>query len=143
MFPFIYTFKVEITADRTSKNIIDAARDSFLEREMNDIEIQGNTVIGKDSLVKLDFSNRYPLTLSPGKEYFTYDENKKVLTYKVEVLFNLIYASALFLILYFFVHQWIIELVISSLFFILITFISYFQYQSVINKVSRNLNKRQ
>lgn len=142
MFPFIYTFKIEITTDRTLKNITDAAHDSFIEREMNNIEIQGNKVIGKDSLVKLDFSNRYPLTLSPGKEYFIYDESKKVLTYKVEVLFNLIYASALFLILYFFVHQWIIELVIPTLFFILITFISYFQYQSVFNKVSRNLNNK-
>lgn len=141
MFPFIYTFKIKITADRTLKNVIDAASDSFLEREMNNIEIKGNTIIGKDSLVKLDFSNRYPLTLAPGKEYFTYDESKKVLTYKVEVLFNLIYAFALFLILYFFAHQWIIEFIIPSLFFILITFITYFQYQSVINKVSRNLNK--
>lgn len=140
MFPFIFTFTIEITSDKTLKNITDAARDSFIERDINDIEIQGNTVIGKDSLVKLDFSNRYPLTLSPGKEYFTYDENKKVLTYKVEVFFNLIYASALFLILYFFVHQWVIEIIIPTLFFVLITMISYFQYHSIIHKISKKLS---
>lgn len=140
MFPFIFTFTIEITSDKTLKNITDAARDSFIERDINDIEIQGNTVIGKDSLVKLDLSNRYPLTLSPGKEYFTYDENKKVLTYKVEVFFNLIYASALFLILYFFVHQWVIEIVIPTLFFVLITMISYFQYHSIIHKISKKLS---
>jgi hypothetical protein len=140
MFPFIFTFTIEITSDKTLKNITDAARDSFIERDINDIEIRGNTVIGKDSLVKLDFSNRYPLTLSPGKEYFTYDENKKVLTYKVEVFFNLIYASALFLILYFFVHQWVIEIIIPTLFFVLITMISYFQYHSIIHKISKKLS---
>nr|WP_315035319.1 hypothetical protein [uncultured Chryseobacterium sp.] len=140
MFPFTYTFKIEITAEKTLKNITDAARDSFMERDINMIEIQGNTVIGKDSLVKLDFSNRYPLTLSPGKEYFIYDESKRILTYKVEVFFNIIYAAILFLILYFFAHHWVIELVVPTIFFIFITMVSYLQYHAVIDKISKKLN---
>ncbi|MGU3377088.1 hypothetical protein [Chryseobacterium sp. M5A1_1a] len=146
MLPFYYTFEREIKGVKTLKNVTDAVHDSFIERKVDHINIDGNIITGKDSLVKLDFSNRSPLVISPGKEYFIYHEDKRVLTYKIEsfypILFNLIYAGILFLILHFLVGHWIIELGIPTLFFILITIVSYFQYQTVIDKVSRNLNER-
>ncbi|WP_123868146.1 hypothetical protein [Chryseobacterium lactis] len=145
MFSFNYTFERKITANKTSKNVMDAARDLFKEREINDINIQDNMVIGKDSLFKLDFSNRSPLVLSPGKEYFIYNESTRTLTYKIEafypLLFNLIYAFILFLILHFLVGHRIIEMVIPSLFFILLSIVSYLQYQMVINKITGKLNE--
>lgn len=145
MMSFHYTFEREITGRKTLKNVTDAVQNSFMERQVDYINIDGNIITGKDNLVKLDFSNRSPLVISPGKEYFIYNENTKILTYKIEsfypILFNLIYAVILFLILHFLVSHLIIETVIPTLFFILITLVSYFQYQSVINKVSRNLNK--
>lgn len=141
-----YTFEREIKGRKTLKNVTDAVQNSFMEREVDHINIDGNIITGKDSLVKLDFSNRSPLVISPGKEYFIYNEATRILTYKIEsfypVLFNLIYAVILFLILHFLVGHLIIETVIPVLFFILITFVSYFQYQSVIDKVSRTLNER-
>lgn len=144
MSSFNYTFERTIQGKKTLKNVTDVVRHSFLEREMNDIHIQGSIIMGKDNLVKLDFSKRSPLVLSPGKEYFIYNENTKVLTYKVEafypILFNLIYAGILFLILHFFARHWIIELVIPGLFFIILTIVGYFQHQAVIDKVCRILN---
>ncbi|MBV8328434.1 hypothetical protein [Chryseobacterium sp.] len=143
MFVFTYTFKREINNDKTLKNVTDAVYASFMEREMKYINIEGNRITGKDSLIKLDFSNRSPLVFSPGKEYFIYDENTKVLTYKIEaiypVLFNLIYSSVLFLILYKLVHHPVIELAVPFLFFILITITGYFQYQMIMGKVCRKL----
>ncbi|MBP2615187.1 hypothetical protein [Chryseobacterium jejuense] len=140
-----YTFKIKIKEGVTAKNITDAACDSFMEREVNDIDIHDNIVTGKDSLIKLDFSKRSPLILSPGKEYFIYNESAKILTYKVEtfypILFNLIYAGILFLILYFFTQHLIIELVIPGLFFIILTTVDYFQHQAVITKISRKINE--
>ncbi|MGE8431368.1 hypothetical protein [Chryseobacterium joostei] len=141
-----YTFEREINEGKTLKNVTDAVQNSFMERQVDHINIDGNIITGKDSLVKLDFSNRSPLVISPGKEYFIYNESTRILTYKIEsfypILFNLIYAVILFLILHFLAGHLIIETVIPTLFFILITFVSYFQYQSVIDKVSRNLNER-
>lgn len=141
-----YTFEREINEGKTLKNVTDAVQNSFMERQVDHINIDGNIITGKDSLVKLDFSNRSPLVISPGKEYFIYDESTRILTYKIEsfyaILFNLTYAVILFLILHFLAGHLIIETVIPTLFFILITFVSYFQYQSVIDKVSRNLNER-
>ncbi|PWN60847.1 hypothetical protein [Chryseobacterium viscerum] len=143
---FHYTFEREINEGKTLKNVTDAVQNSFAERQVDHINIDGNIITGKDSLVKLDFSNRSPLVISPGKEYFIYNENTKILTYKIEsfypILFNLIYTIILFLILHFLVGHLIIETLIPTLFFILITFVSYFQYQSVIDKVSRKLNER-
>ncbi|AZA76933.1 hypothetical protein EG347_05140 [Chryseobacterium sp. G0186] len=144
MFSFHYTFERAIQGEKTVKDVTDVACNSFREREVNDIHIQDNTIMGKDSLIKLDFSRKSPLILSPGKEYFIYNEGTKILTYKVEafypILFNLIYAGILFLILYFFARHWIIELVIPGLFFIIITIVDYFQHQAVIDKISRILN---
>ncbi|KAB1231561.1 hypothetical protein [Chryseobacterium viscerum] len=143
---FHYTFEREINEGKTLKNVTDAVHNSFAERQVDHINIDGNIITGKDSLVKLDFSNRSPLVISPGKEYFIYNENTKILTYKIEsfypILFNLIYTIILFLILHFLAGHLIIETLIPTLFFILITFVSYFQYQSVIDKVSRKLNER-
>ncbi|WP_160137643.1 hypothetical protein [Chryseobacterium sp. c4a] len=140
-----YTFKTKIKEGKTSKNVIDAVRDSFVERDMNTIEIEGSTITGKENFVKLDFSNRYPITISPAKEYFIYDENTRILTYKIgafyPILFNLIYAGVLYLIFYFLVQHWILELVVPGIFFILITIAGYIQYQSIINKVSRKINE--
>lgn len=139
-----YTFKTKIKEGKTSKNVIDAVRDSFIEREMKDIEIQGNTATGKDDFVKLDFSNRYPITISPAKEYFTYDEDTRTLTYKIgtfyPILFNMICAGILFLILHFLVQHWIIELAVPGIFFILITIAGYIEYRTVIDKISRKIN---
>ncbi|CAH0271843.1 hypothetical protein [Chryseobacterium sp. Bi04] len=147
MFPFTYTFKRKITADKTLEDVINALCSSFTERSVNDIHIDGNTITGKDNLIKLDFSQRSLLVLSPGKEYFIYNENTKILTFKTEAfyptLFNVIYAGILFLLLYNFVHHLIIELVVPILFFILITIVSYFQHQEVIDKASRILNEHQ
>ncbi|MCQ9633991.1 hypothetical protein MP478_02585 [Chryseobacterium sp. WG14] len=107
MFPFTYTFKRKITADKTLEDVINAVCSSFTERGVNDIHIDGNTITGKDNLIKLDFSQRSLLVLSPGKEYFIYNENTKILTFKTEafypILFNVIYAGILFLLLYNFV----------------------------------------
>ncbi|MEJ5106584.1 hypothetical protein [Chryseobacterium sp. MYb328] len=140
-----YTFKIKIKEGTTAKNVTDAAHDSFMEREVNDVQIHDNIITGKDSLFKLDFSKRSPLILSPGKEYFIYNESAKTLTYKVEafypILFNLLYAGILFLILYFSVQHLIIELVIPGLFFIILTTVDYFQHQAVIAKVSRKINE--
>jgi len=144
MFPFTYTFERKITADKTLEDVIHIVRNSFTERGVDHIHIEGNTITGKDHLIKLDFSRRSPLVISPSKEYFTYDGNTKILTFKTEafypILFNVIYAGILFLILYNVVHHLIIELVVPTLFFILISVISYFQDQAVIDKVSRILN---
>ncbi|MDN3692714.1 hypothetical protein QWZ06_10695 [Chryseobacterium tructae] len=140
-----YTFKTKIKREKTSKNVIDAVHDSFIEREVNDIHIHDNIITGKDSLIKLDFSKRSPLILSPGKEHFIYNESAKTLTYKVEafypILFNLVYAGILFLIFYFLVQHWILELVVPSLFFVILTIVDYFQHQTVIDKISRKINE--
>ncbi|MFP3834086.1 hypothetical protein [Chryseobacterium sp. SIMBA_028] len=144
--PFYYTFEGEIKVRKTLKDVTDAVQNSFMEREVDHINIDGNIITGKDSLVKLDFSNRSPLVLSPGKEYFIYNEDTNILTYKIEsfypILFNLIYTVILFLILHFLVGHLIIETVIPTLFFILITIFNYFEYQAVIDKISRNLNEK-
>lgn len=145
MLSFHYTFKTEIKNGKTFKNVTDTVQDSFTERDVNNITIENNVITGKDKLFKLDFSQRSPLVISPGKEYFIYEEDTGVLTYKIEafysILFNMAYAGILFLILYNFVHHWIIELVIPFLFFIFITAIEYFQYQAVLNKISGKLNE--
>ncbi|RXM50409.1 MULTISPECIES: hypothetical protein [unclassified Chryseobacterium] len=140
-----YTFTIKIKEGKTFKNVTDTVRDSFIEREMHDIKIQGNHITGKDDLIKLDFSSRYPITISPAKEHFIYDENTRILTYKIgafyPIFFNLIYAGVLFLILHFLVQHWIIELVVPSIFFILITIAGYAQYQMTIDKISRKINE--
>lgn len=142
-----YTFTIKINEGITSKNVTDTIRDSFIEREMHDIEIDGNSITGKEDFIKLDFSNRYPITISPAKEYFIYNENTRMLTYKIgalyPILFNLIYAGVLFLILHFLVQYWIIELAVPSIFFVLITIVGYIQYQMVINKISQKINHEQ
>lgn len=79
-----YTFTIKIKEGKTFKNVTDTVRDSFIEREIHDIKIQGNYITGKDDLIKLDFSSRYPTTISPGKEHFIYDENMRTLTLKSE-----------------------------------------------------------
>ncbi|AZA89903.1 Uncharacterised protein [Chryseobacterium nakagawai] len=142
---FSYIFERAIKDEKTFKDVNDAVCNSLKERQMNDIHIQDNVIIGKDSLIKLDFSKRSPLIISPGKEYFIYNESAKTLIYKVEafylILFNLIYAGILFLILYFFAQHLIIELVIPSLFFIIITMVDYFQHQAAIDRISRKINE--
>lgn len=140
-----YTFTIKIKEGKTFKNVTDTIRDSFIEREMYDIETQGNHITGKDDLVKLDFSSRYPITISPVKEHFIYDENTRTLTYKIgafyPILFNLIYTGILFLIFHFLVQHWIIELVVPSIFFILITIAGYIQYQMIMDKISKKINE--
>ncbi|BAP32127.1 uncharacterized protein CHSO_3090 [Chryseobacterium sp. StRB126] len=140
-----YTFEIKIKEGKTSKNVTDAVCDSFIEREMNNIDIQGNNVTGKDDFIKLDFSNRYPITISPVKEHFIYDEDTRTLIYKIgafyPILFNLVYSGFLFLILHFFVQHSIIEIVVPSIFFILITIVGYIQYQIVMDKISRKINE--
>lgn len=142
-----YTFETKIKEGKTPKNVTDAVCDSFMERDMNHIEVHGNTITGKDDLVKLDSSNRNPIIISPGKEQFIYDEDTRTLTYKIgafyPILLNLIYAFVLFLIFHFLVQHWILELVVPSIFFILITIMSYVQYQTVMDKISRKINGNQ
>ncbi|MCJ7932356.1 MAG: hypothetical protein MUW56_01655 [Chryseobacterium sp.] len=145
MFPFTYTFEREIKQGKTIENVTHAVRDSFVERKVDHIKIEENIITGEDNLFKLDFSGRSPLVISPGKEYFIYNESTKTLTYKIEafypILMNLMYSGILFLILYNFARHLIIELIVPSLFFILITMVSYFQHHAVIDKISRNLNE--
>ena len=145
MFPFTYTFEREIKEGKTLKNVTDAVRYSLMERELDDTILADNIIIGKDKLFKLDFSIKSPLIFSPGKEFFNYNENTRILTYKIEalypILFSLIYSTVLFLILHFLVQHQVIEIVIASLFFLINIIMNYCHYLSVMDKISKSLNE--
>lgn len=145
MFPFTYTFEREIKDSKTFKNVTDEVRHSITERGLTDIILTDSTIMGENKIFKLDFSNKSPLVFSPGKEYFCYNENTRILTYKTKafysILFSLIYSAVLFLILHFILDHLITEIIIASLFFIAGIIIHYCHYISVIDKVSKNLNE--
>jgi len=135
MFPFYYIFEREIKNSNTLKNVTDEIRNSFMEREMDDSSFDDNTIVGKEKLFKLDFSSRSPLVFSPRKEFFNYNENTKILTYKIEAFYSVIF----FLILHFLIHHIVIEIIVSTLFFILSTILNYSYHLKVIDKISKNL----
>ncbi|MFS4429721.1 hypothetical protein [Chryseobacterium sp. S90] len=145
MFPFTYTFEREIKNSNTLKNVTDEICYSFMEREMDNSSFDDNTIVGKEKLFKQDFSSRSPLVFSPRKEFFNYNENTKILTYKIEafysLLFFLIYSVIFFLILHFLIHHIVIEIIFSTLFFILNTILNYSYHLKVIDKISKNLNE--
>ncbi|CAI8817768.1 hypothetical protein [Chryseobacterium sp. IT-36CA2] len=145
MLQFTYTFEREIKEGKTLKNVTDAVRNSLMERELEDTILADNIIIGKDRLFKLDFSSKSPLIFSPGKEFFNYNENTRILTYKIEALYpilsSLIYSTVLFLILHFLVQHQVIEIVIASLFFFINIIMNYCHYLSVMDKISKSLNE--
>ncbi|SMO67877.1 hypothetical protein SAMN06265171_104352 [Chryseobacterium rhizoplanae] len=136
MFPFYYIFEREIKNSNTLKNVTDEIRHSFMEREMDDSSFDDNTIVGKEKLFKLDFSSRSPLVFSPRKEFFNYNENTKILPYKIEAFYSILF----FLILHFLIHHIVIEIIVSTLFFILSTILNYSYHLKVIDKISKNLN---
>lgn len=145
MFPFTYTFEREIKDSKTFKNVTDVVCHSITERGLTYIAPAGGTIIGENKMFKLDFANKSPLVFSPGKEYFYYNENTRILTYKTKalysILFSLIYSAALFLILHFILHHLTTEIIIASLLFIAVIIIHYCHYILVIDNVSKNLNE--
>ncbi|SIR70416.1 MULTISPECIES: hypothetical protein [unclassified Chryseobacterium] len=144
MFPFTYTFEREIKDSKTFKNVTDEVRYSIIERGLTDIILADGTIIGENKMFKLDFANKSPLVFSPCKEYFCYNENTRILIYKTNafysILFSLIYSAVLFLILHFILNHLTTEIIIASLLFTAGIIIHYSHYISVINKVSKNLN---
>lgn len=144
MFPFTYTFEREIKDSKTFKNVTDEVCHSIIERGLTDIILADGTIIGENKMFKLDFANKSPLVFSSGKEYFFYNENTRILTYKTKafysILFSLIYSAVLFLILHFILHHLTTEIIITSLLFIAGIIIHYCHYISVIDNVSKNLN---
>lgn len=145
MFPFTYLFKREIKIQKTSKNVTDSIRDSLIQRELDIITIENNIIEGKKSLFTIDFSHRSPLVISPNKEEFKYFEDEKILRYTVKIfhstLLYLIYSLFIFFVFDLFIKHFIIKLICSITFFVIINFIIYVQYQTVIDNISRKLNE--
>ncbi|WP_114821061.1 hypothetical protein [Chryseobacterium sp. KLBC 52] len=145
MFPFTYTFEREIKNSKTFKNVTDAVCHSITERGLTYIVPADGTVIGENKMFKLDFANKSPLVFSPGKEYFYYNKNTRILTYQItafySILFSLIYSAVLFLILHFILHHLTTEIIIAFLLFIAGIIIHYCHYILVIDNVSKNLNE--
>ncbi|MDQ0594862.1 hypothetical protein QFZ37_003231 [Chryseobacterium ginsenosidimutans] len=137
MFPFIYTFKRTIITDKTPKNVIDTVRDSLIEKKVQDILYTNKTVYFDEGFLKARSNNDYLAMIDNGK--FIYDEESRVLTYKVKLWRLNIIAIVLgiFTCIYFdgFFGKSIpfLGLIVNHLF-------SYFGSQGLINEISHKLN---
>ncbi|AZA55252.1 hypothetical protein [Chryseobacterium sp. G0201] len=83
MFPFVYKFKRTITTDKTPKNVIDSIRDSLMEKKVQNILYTDKTVYFNEGFLRARSNYDYLAMIDKGE--FIYDEESKVLTYKVKL----------------------------------------------------------
>ncbi len=96
MFPFTYTFERKITKDKTSDQVIYTVRDLLREKKVQNILSGPGFVSFNEGLFKERSNWDYLSLIDNGK--FTYDENNKILTYKV-YLWRLNLFSVIFFII--------------------------------------------
>ncbi|MGI9579959.1 hypothetical protein ACR1PO_01990 [Chryseobacterium sp. RRHN12] len=96
MFPFTYTFEREITKDKTSDQVTCTVRDLLSKKKVQNILYGPGFVSFNEGFFKERSNWDYLSLIDTGK--FTYDENNKILTYKV-YLWKLNLFSVIFFII--------------------------------------------
>ncbi|MFS4473293.1 hypothetical protein [Chryseobacterium sp. T20] len=137
MFPFTYTFEREIIKDKTSDEVIYTVRDLLREKKVQNILYGPGFVYFNEGFPRARSNNDYLSLIDDGK--FTYDQNTKVLTYKVK-LWKLHLVAFVFLIItmiyfegFFGKSLPVFGLLINHLF-------SYFGSQGLIEEIVHKLN---
>lgn len=137
MFPFTYTFEREIITDKTSDQVIYAARDILREKKIQNILYGPGFVYFNEGFPRARSNNDYLSLIDDGK--FTYNENTKILTYKVKLWKLHLFALAFLIITMIYFEGFfgkllpVFGLLVNHLF-------SYFGSQGLIEEITHKLN---
>ncbi|MCP1299317.1 hypothetical protein NK356_09085 [Chryseobacterium sp. S0630] len=137
MFPFTYTFEREIIKDKTSDEVIYTVRDLLREKKVQNILYGPEFVYFNEGFPRARSNNDYLSLIDDGK--FTYDQNTKVLTYKVK-LWKLHLVALVFLIITMIYFEGFFGKLLPVFGLLINHLFSYFGSQGLIEEIVHKLN---